>query len=101
MSVASHQAAADRAASTRECKPQVLASTFLELRAKLLEVAAGFDRLDLADGSLDDDGAKQLADLRAATEILLDDCGDAQRAARLQKLFSRPYDPQWREVYGL
>jgi hypothetical protein len=71
--------------------PQVLERCFLESRSKLLDLAATFDRLDRAEGSVADDPRR--AKLDAALRLLLD--GQADRAERLQVLFSRPYDPEW------
>ena len=42
--------------------PEVLNREFLEIRCKILELAAAFDRLERADGSLNDD--PRLARLR-------------------------------------
>ncbi|QDS94332.1 hypothetical protein FF011L_31110 [Roseimaritima multifibrata] len=65
---------------------------FLEVRARLLEVGATLDRLERASGSVTDDPrAEQLAE---ALKILTDQEG--QRAERLQRLFSQPYDADWR-----
>ena len=65
---------------------------FLEVRARLLEVGATLDRLERASGSVaDDPRAEQLAE---ALKILTDQEG--QRAERLQRLFSQPYDADWR-----
>ena len=69
---------------------------FLEARAKLLDVAAWFDRLDRAEGDVA--GEPRRAKLAAALRVLLDGAGD--RAERLQVLFSRPYDPSWAEGFA-
>lgn len=65
---------------------------YLEVRARLLEVAATLDRLDRAAGSVRADARR--AELQAAIEMLLVD--DPGRAERVQRLFSRPYEPDWR-----
>lgn len=75
----------------------VLDREFLEMRAKLLELAASFDRLDRADGDVRDD--RRLRLLREAIELLLDDPGD--RAEQLQLLFSRSYDDNWQHEFNL
>ncbi len=59
---------------------------FLIARCQLLEVAATFDRVDRADGGLDDDHAGQMAQLRAALDVLSRD--DDGRAEALLNLFS-------------
>ena len=70
----------------------VLEQEFLPLRAKILEIAAGLDRLDRAVPAGDDGGRRER--LEKAIQLLLAD--DASRAARVQLLFSRDYDEQWR-----
>jgi hypothetical protein len=69
----------------------VLAREFLELRAKILELAASLDRLDRSEGEVDDD--PRMAKLRKGIELLLS--ADPGRAERLQLLFSRPYHEDW------
>lgn len=69
----------------------VLNREFLELRAKVLELAASLDRLQRADGTVADDA--RLAKLRRGLEILLSEQPD--RAERIQLLFSRPYSEDW------
>jgi hypothetical protein len=71
--------------------PAVLNREFLELRAKILELAASFDRLDRAEGAVADDA--RVAKLRRGLEIVLSD--EADRAERVQLLFSRPYNEDW------
>jgi hypothetical protein len=71
--------------------PAVLNREFLELRAKILELAASLDRLDRAEGVVSDDA--RLTKLRRGLEILLSD--DPDRAERIQLLFSRPYHEDW------
>ena len=70
---------------------------FLPLRAKLLEVAAALDRLDRAGGA--DAQDPRMAKIRVAIELLLESNGD--RAERAQLAFSRPYQENWREEFGL
>jgi hypothetical protein len=70
----------------------VLEQEFLPLRAKILEIAAGLDRLDRAAPAGDDGGRRER--LEKAIQLLLAD--DPSRAARVQLLFSRDYDEQWR-----
>lgn len=79
----------------------IVGESFLEVRAKLLEVAATFDRIDrcCAEGGLGDDALAKRELLQKATEILLSD--QADRAERLQHLFSRDYESGWRDSMGL
>lgn len=75
---------------------EVLNREFLEMRAKMLELAASFDRLDRAAGCVDDDA--RLQKLRQALAIL--NQTEPGRAADLQQLFSLPYDPDWRQSFA-
>lgn len=77
---------------------QILDETFLQVRAKLLEVAATLDRIDRsADDGSPLSGASQprRSSLDDAVRILLSEGPD--RAERLQRLFSREYEADWRE----
>jgi hypothetical protein len=69
----------------------VLNREFLELRAKVLELAASLDRLERAEGQVEDD--PRLAKLRKGIELLLSE--DPGRAERVQLLFSRAYNEDW------
>lgn len=72
--------------------PAVLDREFLVLRAKILELAAGLDRLDRATGSVAED--PRFARLQRGLEELLSSA--PQRAERVQQIFSLDYDQQWR-----
>jgi sporulation-control protein spo0M len=76
---------------------QILDREFLEIRAKILEVAAALDRLDRADGDVRADPRMQL--IRNAIEVLSKD--DSHRAERVQLLFSREYDEAWQDHFSL
>ena len=71
----------------------VLDRYFLEMRAKVLDVAAALDRIERAaePGRAADD--ERMAKLRQAMKILLDGQGD--RAARVLMTFSDAYQPGW------
>jgi hypothetical protein len=73
----------------------VLEQEFLPLRAKILEIAAGLDRLDRATPASDDGGRRER--LEKAIQLLLAD--EPTRAARVQLLFSRDYDEDWRTQF--
>lgn len=75
--------------------PDILAREFLELRAKVLELAASLDRLDRAAGDVADD--PRLAKLHQGIELLLASASD--RAERVQLLFSRSYADDWRATF--
>lgn len=70
---------------------QVLEREFLEMRARVLKLAASLDRLDRSPAPAADAGQLQL--IRDGIQILLSDGSD--RAQRVQLLFSRPYSAQW------
>ena len=74
----------------------VLQREFLEIRAKLLEVAAAFDRLDRAEGDVADD--PRLAKIRRALVLLQET--EPTRAEQMQLLFSRAYDQEWQRDFG-
>jgi hypothetical protein len=79
---------------------QVVEQEFLQVRAKILEIAAFLDRLDPQDAQdVSSVNAERLKLLRAGCELLLD--ADSDKAARLQLLFSRKYDEQWRQAMGV
>jgi hypothetical protein len=95
--------------------PQLLARDFLEIRAKILEVAACLDRIERADGSVSDD--PRLAQIRAGLETLLADADGSQvdggrnehgrtierggRAEQVQMIFSLPYEEGWRKKWSV
>jgi hypothetical protein len=76
---------------------EVLEREFLVVRAKLLEAAAAFDRLDRAEGSVAADGRWQR--LRKALDVLSSE--EPNRAEQLQLLFSLPYDANWRTTFDI
>ncbi len=81
---------------------QILNETFLELRAKLLEIAATLDRIERsADGgkSLSVHALARRKQVDEAIRICLSEGPD--RAARLQRLFSREYESNWRKQMQL
>lgn len=76
--------------------PETLNREYLEIRAKILQLAASFDRLDRGAESVEADPRMQL--IRQGLEILR--AGKKEcRAEQVQLLFSRPYDEAWREKY--
>lgn len=81
---------------------EIFDHSFLDIRAKLLEIAAVLDRVDRAS----DDGEPlprnpndQRGKIDDAIRILLSEGPD--RAARLQRLFSREYESDWRNKMQL
>ncbi|HEX7377077.1 MAG TPA: hypothetical protein VF278_08190 [Pirellulales bacterium] len=77
--------------------PQVLDREFLELRAKLLELAAGLDRIDRAAGDVEAD--PRLGKIEQALEVLGSD--EPGRAEQVQMIFSLPFDQRWRDAFEL
>ncbi len=73
---------------------EVLSREFLEIRAKILEVAAAFDRLERAAGDVSDD--PRIARLHEALQVVGAPQGD--RAEQVQLVFSRPYDETWKRT---
>jgi len=64
---------------------------FLNIRCRLLDLAAALDRVERADGPSDSAQRKLIGE---AISLLAG--GGVDRAERMQMLFSLPYDPQWR-----
>ena len=75
---------------------EILDREFLSLRAKVLDVAAALDRLDRAEGSVEEED--RLRKIRQGLEMLLKE--KSHRAEQVQMLFSLPYDPQWQEAFA-
>jgi len=77
--------------------PEVLNREFLEVRAKILEIAAALDRLDRASaqdraaGSVA--GDSRLERIRQGLAMLASDRAD--RAEQVQLIFSLAYEPDW------
>ncbi len=67
---------------------------FLNIRCRVLDIAAALDRIDRAvePGAVSSD--PRVAKLRDAVGLLTDGKGD--RAERVQMTFSDPYDENWR-----
>ena len=76
---------------------QVLDREFLEVRARILELAAAFDRLQRAAGNIEND--PRLQRIAAALAALGENTPD--RAEQVQLIFSRAYDDDWREKLRL
>jgi hypothetical protein len=64
---------------------EILDREFLEIRAKILEVAAALDRIDRAEGEVAKDSKHS----------------DPIRAEKIQLLFSREYDQKWLDEFAL
>jgi hypothetical protein len=76
---------------------QTMDREFLTMRAKVLELAASFDRIQRSEGEGPIDARwKRLVQ---ATQILLEP--EEGRAERVQLHFSREYMETWREEFGI
>ena len=76
---------------------ELLDRHYLEVRARLLEVAATLDRIQrAADGDVAD---PRLQQIRQAIDVLQSDSAD--RAEQIQLLFSLYYDPDWRATFRI
>lgn len=73
--------------------PSVLDREFLELRARILELAAALDRLDREGRPAND---PRLAAIARGIEVLR--CADHHRAEQVQLVFSLPYVEEWRST---
>ena len=80
-------------AATAMTAKQVFERHFLEVRGKLLEIAAVLDRVERTDDADALEADPRRAKLRQALALLAEPGVD--RAEKLQLLFSRPYDPAW------
>lgn len=78
---------------------QVLDRDFFEIRAKILEIAAGLDRIDRAPAHPGDHPDPRLSQIRQALDALREPGPD--RAETIQLLFSLPYDAAWRRYLGV
>lgn len=74
---------------------EVIDREYLELRAKILEIAASFDRMERAEGKQDE----RMLKIEAGLQVLSDP--DNNKAKRVQELFSIDYDSQWREHFRI
>ena len=73
----------------------VLTREQFKIRAKLIELAAIFDRIDRAEGSVDDD--LRMVEIRESISVLAAENNDSGRAERIQMIYSREFDPNWQQ----
>ena len=76
---------------------ELLDREFLEVRAKILQLAASFDRMDRAEGSVAED--PRLHKIQQALDVLRDAAAD--RAEQIQLIFSRAYEDDWQAKYDV
>lgn len=75
---------------------QIFNREFLEIRAKILEIAASLDRIERAEGNCDD---SRMGLIHEGIELISQDGTD--RAEKVQLLFSRDYTDRWRDEFGI
>ncbi len=75
----------------------VLDREYLEMRARIVELAACMDRMDRGEGDVDGDA--RLETLVHGIQILFED--NPGRAERVQLLFSRTYEENWQQQFGI
>lgn len=73
---------------------ETLNREFLEIRCRILDLAAMLDRLERSDDSVADD--PRLKRIHEALDVLKKVHGD--RAEQVQLTFSRPYDESWQQT---
>jgi hypothetical protein len=78
---------------------EILDHDFLELRCKILELAAILDRIDRAPARHGEHPDPRAGHVRQALESLTEPGPD--RAETIQRIFSLEYDPGWREKMKL
>lgn len=75
--------------------PAILNREFFEIRCKILELAASFDRLGRSEGTVA--GDRRLDLIHEALDVLQGTRPD--RAEQIQLIFSRPYDDDWQREF--
>ncbi len=88
--------------SGAKIKPEtpVLDREFLEIRALILQLAAALDRVDRNDKTSNDD--LRMERICAGLKVVAErDGAIGDRAAKVQLIFSHPYDAHWRTQFEL
>jgi hypothetical protein len=79
---------------------EILHRDFLDMRARILDLATAIDRIDRAASDSKDPGLTEgrirLEQIHAALATLRED--RPGRAERVQMIFSLPYDENWRRA---
>ena len=79
--------------------PAVLTREQYKIRAKLIELAAIFDRIDRAKGEVRKDS--RMLEIRKSLDILISEDSESCRAERIQMIYSREFDPEWKKSLEL
>ncbi len=74
---------------------QVLDREFLDIRCRVIDIAAAMDRIDRAEGRVEAHADPRMVRLKNAIALLVGE--SPSRAERVQLMFSDEYDPNWRE----
>jgi hypothetical protein len=86
--------------NTNRTQTPVLDREFLEVRALILQLGAALDRMDRSDQISNNDVRWQR--IRQGLAVLADaSLTDADRAAQVQLIFSRPYESNWRQQFEI
>ncbi|HVA46507.1 MAG TPA: hypothetical protein VNH11_09045 [Pirellulales bacterium] len=83
--------------SSTTAAPEILNREFLEMRAKILELAASLDRIDRADGSVAAD--PRIERIEQGLAVLAE--SGAGRAEKVQMIFSLAYQEGWQRDFGM
>lgn len=75
----------------------VLDREYLDIRSKILQLAAALDRIQRHDQTANTDARMDL--IEKGIQILLD--RGENRAERVQLVFSRPYDEKWQTTFEM
>lgn len=78
---------------------RILDRDFLEIRARILQVAADLDRIDRAPARPGEHPDLRLGQIRQALDALAQPGPD--RAETVQLIFSLEYDPGWRGKFDI
>ncbi|HID21925.1 MAG TPA: hypothetical protein EYP14_05935 [Planctomycetaceae bacterium] len=81
--------------STATVAQDVLDRNFLDIRSRLIDIAAALDRIDRAEGAEHAQNDTRLVRIRESLQILAGEEG--RRAERVLMVFSDPYEPNWRD----
>ena len=76
---------------------EILDREFLEIRAKILEVGSALDRIERAEGDVENDSRMKLIQ----DGINMVASSEPHRAERIQLLFSREYDQAWQDKFEM
>ena len=78
---------------------EILDREFLEIRAKILELAASFDRLDRGEGDISNDHRMTL--IAESLKVLSGNQFEKDRAAAVQMIYSLPFSDNWRSDFNI